>query len=404
MFKILFIIISIFSSVYATYFLVMACGLFKKDDKKILDKKINKFAILIAARNEEGVIGNLIDSLKKQNYPSDKYEIIVIVNNCTDNTLEVSKKHGASIIECNEKVKSKGEVLKYTFNKLDKRKDIDAYVIFDADNLVHEDFLQKMNDMINRGYALAQGFRDTKNVSDNWLSSSYALLYYMQSLFINKARYNLGKSSFLNGTGFMVKKEVIDKHGFNPVTLTEDIEFTAICAVNDEKIAFCEDAITYDEQVSSFRDSLKQRKRWSFGTVQCLKNYFWPLLKKGLKEGKLECFDIILFYLSVVLHVVTAISSLSYSIYLFFTIKNFTISSLMFVISPFVGYIIGVIFRLFVIKKVNKSVKENIGGILLFDLFLISWIPINFICLFKKDVSWDQIKHNRNISVNDLNM
>ena len=116
-------------------------------------------SILIAARNEETVIKNLINSLKKQNYPSNKYDVYVIVNNCTDNTLEVAKNAGAKIIECKQKVKSKGEVLKYTFNKLNSNDEIDAYVIFDADNVVHREFLNKMNDSINCGYEVVQGFR-----------------------------------------------------------------------------------------------------------------------------------------------------------------------------------------------------------------------------------------------------
>ena len=94
-----------------------------------------------------------------------------------------------------------------------------------------------MNDSLNMGYSVVQGFRDTKNVSDNWLSCSYAIMYYIQNLFLNKSRYNLGKSSFINGTGFVIKKELIDKNGYDPKTVTEDIEFVAMCAINGEKIA-----------------------------------------------------------------------------------------------------------------------------------------------------------------------
>ena len=71
---------------------------------------------------------------------------------------------------------------------MDKRNDIDAYIIFDADNVVDKNFLKHMNNSLNNGYLVAQGFRDTKNVSDNWISSSYALYYYIQNYFFNKAR------------------------------------------------------------------------------------------------------------------------------------------------------------------------------------------------------------------------
>ena len=61
------------------------------------------------------------------------------------------------------------------------------------------------------------------------------------------------------------------------------------------------------------------------------------------------------------------------------------------------NYLVGTIFRTIVIKKCNKSIKENIWGILLFDLFVLSWLPINFICLFMKDCNWEHIKHDRNV-------
>ena len=130
MLKIILMIILVISGVYLAYFLILACGLFRKDKNKISNKKKNNFAVLIAARNEELVIGNLVKSLKKQKYPKENYEIFVIVNNCTDNTEKVAIEAGASIIECTEKVKSKGEVLKFAFNKLKDNKEIDAYVSY----------------------------------------------------------------------------------------------------------------------------------------------------------------------------------------------------------------------------------------------------------------------------------
>ncbi len=398
MVEIIIYVLLAFFLLYGIYFLIMATGFFKKKKKNIVGDKKNHFAILVAARNEENVIGNLIKSLKKQKYPKDKYDIYVIVNNCTDNTLAVAKKAGAKIIECTSNVKSKGDVLNYTFNRLKDNNEIDAYVIFDADNIVHSDFLDKMNDSINAGYNVVQGFRDTKNICDNWLSTSYAILYYLQSLFINKSRFNLGKSSFLNGTGFMVKKEIIDTYGFEPKTLTEDIEFTVMCAINGVKIAFNEEAITYDEQVTDFTTSFKQRKRWSFGTIQCLKNYTKELIKSGFKDRRFECFDVILFYFGIVFHVLFSIFSLIGIVYNTIYFEHFNSIEIAICFGIFIlNFLIGVIFRMFVIKKCNKSIKDNLSGILLFDFFVFSWLPINFICLFIKNCNWDHIKHDRNV-------
>ena len=403
MLKILTYIVMVITSFYLLYFVVMAIGIFKKKKEKVLVDKKNNFAVIIAARNEEAVIANLIKSLKKQNYPKENYEIYVIVNNCTDNTEEEARKAGAKVIVCTEKVKSKGEVLKFTFNKLKKEKDIDAYVIFDADNLVHRDFLSKMNDSLNMGYSVVQGFRDTKNVSDNWLSCSYAIMYYIQNLFLNKSRYNLGKSSFINGTGFVIKKELIDKNGYDPKTVTEDIEFVAMCAINGEKIAFNDEAITYDEQVNKFIPSLKQRKRWSIGTMECLRCYFTELIKAGFKNRRFECFDIIIFYLSIVVHVIGNLAPIFAILGLFINFKSLTIGYFISTLAiSLCSYVIGVVLRAFLLKKYNKSIKDNIGGILFFDLFILSWAPVNFVCLFLKKCNWESIKHDRNIDIEEV--
>lgn len=403
MLKILTYVVMVITSFYLLYFIVMAVGVFRKKKEKILTNKKNNFAVVIAARNEETVISNLVKSLKKQNYPKENYQIYVIINNCTDNTEKVAKEAGAEVIICTEKVKSKGDVLKFTFNKLKDNSDIDAYVIFDADNIVDRDFLNKMNDSLNMGYSVVQGFRDTKNVDDSWLSCSYAIMYYIQNLFLNKSRYNLGKSAFINGTGFVIKKDVIDKYGYNPKTVTEDIEFVAMCAINGEKIAFNDKAITYDEQVNKFIPSLKQRKRWSVGTMECLRGYFSMLVKVGIKNKRFECFDIIIFYLSIIVHVIGNLAPIFVIIGLFINFKSLTFSYFISTLAiSLCSYVLGVILRIFLLKKYNKSVKNNIWGILLFDLFILSWAPINLVCLFLRKCNWESIKHDRNIGIEEI--
>ena len=402
--KVIYYLLLIATNIYGLYFIVVAIPvLFKRKKKNKIGERKNYFEILVPARNEEYVIENLIKSLKKLDYDKERYEITVVLNNSTDNTKEKVSSLGVNIYECKNKISSKGDALKEVFTVMDKRNDIDAYIIFDADNVVDKNFLKHMNNSLNNGYLVAQGFRDTKNISDNWLSCSYAIMYYIQNLFLNESRYNLGKSSFINGTGFVIKKELIDKYGYNPKTVTEDIEFVAMCAINGEKIAFNNEAITYDEQVNKFIPSLKQRKRWSIGTMECLRGYFSELIKTGFKNRRFECFDIIIFYLSIVIHVIGNFAPIFAILGLFINFKKLTTA---YFISTFAislcSYVIGVVLRALLLKKYNKSVKDNIGGILFFDIFLLSWAPVNFVCLFLKKCNWESIKHDRNIDIEEV--
>ncbi len=392
---------------YGLYFFITGMFGFKNFSKKLYKnhKPKHKFAILIAARNEELVIGQLVKSLVKQKYPDDLYDIYVIPNNCTDDTDKVAKKAGAKILKCTIPTKSKGEVLNFAFDKL-KNEKVDAYVVFDADNIVHEDYLAKMNNALCEGHKVAQCLRDSKNPSDNWLSGSYSIFYWVQNFFFNKARMQLNGSASINGTGFMIKKEIIDEYGFNTFSLTEDVEFTAQCALNHIKIVFVEEAITYDEQPLRFKDSWKQRKRWSLGNYQCLKGYGKKLFKTYVKTGFLPCFDMLFTFLAPVMQVLATVLSIVLILFDIFGVELYDLFAYMFAYGLLffaVAYVFGVIVSIFVVKYNKKSVKEVLPGILMFSFFMLSWIPINFIILFKKDMSWDPIKHDRSIDIEQLN-
>ena len=172
-----------------------------------------RFAVLIAARNEAAVIGNLVDSLFAQNYPRDLYEVIVAPNNCTDDTEAVARAHGARIFRPQGRITGKGEVLRQAVDAIALRERFDAICVFDADNLVDPDFLARMNDAFCSGAAVAQGFRDSKNPRQSAISGCYSICYWMLSRFYNNAREVLGLSALVNGSGFMVSCALLRRLG-----------------------------------------------------------------------------------------------------------------------------------------------------------------------------------------------
>ena len=400
--NIVYNVVMILCLLFSMYFVITSLFTFKKRKKKLISNKKHKFAILIPCRNEEEVISSLIKSINKLDYPKSLFDCYAIPNNCTDNTKEIALKKGAKIIEIDKPVKSKGEVLKYTFDYL-QNSDYDAYVIFDADNIVHQNFLKAMNDILNEGYLVAQGFRDAKNPSDNYLTGSYAMFYYLQNIFYNNARMALKRSSAINGTGFCIKKKVIDEYGFPVRTLTEDSEFTGICALNNIKIAFAKDAITYDEHPTSFKVSWKQRKRWSSGCYECLRR-FGSSLTKSFWKGSFLSFDCLLYYLAPLVQVISFILPLFMAVFKF--MKGLAMNMLIIDLSSFYFFVLfylgSIILNIFVIKLLHKKIKDHYKGIFGFSLFIFTWIPINIICLFKKTKKWEQVRHNRNVSIENI--
>jgi len=407
MVQIIYYILFIFVLTYGLYFAITGLFSFKNMSKKTTKKHRAKtnFAILIPSRNEEDVIGNLIKSLKQQKYPEDLFEVYVIPNNCTDNTEKAAKKAGAKIIKCTIPTKSKGEVLKFTFEKLSSKKEIDAYIIFDSDNVVHPEFLARMNDAYCEGTKVAQCFRDSKNPQDNWISGSYSIFYWIQNFFFNKSRMQIDGSATINGTGFMVAKSVIEEFGFDTVTLTEDVEFTAQCALNGVKVRFVEDAITYDEQPVEFNASWKQRKRWSMGNIQCFRIYSTRLFKTFTTTGYIPCLDMFLSFMAPFAQILSCILTILLFIFRLIDFRLYDVFAYMYsygIIFFLIGYLGNVILNIFVVMYNKKNVKEIMSGILLFTFFMLTWIPINIICLFKKDLAWEPIKHSRSMDIDDI--
>ncbi len=381
---------------YCLYFFFFSLFTFFGKEKLREYEEQTKFAVLICARNEANVIGGIIDCLKQQNYRKDLYDIFVLANNCTDKTKEVALSHGAKVVEVTGEVHSKGDVLNWTRDHF-KALEYDAYVIFDADNNVHPNFLKEMNKVYCNGHLVAQGLRDSKNPTVNWITSSYTLFYCFQNYFYNRARRNLGKSAVINGTGFMVDKKFFEDH-FDAHTLTEDGEFSAVSVLNGQMVYFAEKAITYDEHVVTFAASWTQRKRWSKGYMQCLRRYSGQLFKSFIKSGNIAYLDLIFNFAAPVVQLVgLALSSILFSNSLagngIGVFSNDIFNILFLILSTIITYIGGMFANVLVFILCKKELSGNLLGIILFGLFMFTWIPINIHAALSKSTVWTPIKH-----------
>ncbi len=265
-------------------FIISVTSLIKFKEKPLLVDKKHRFIIALPANNEETVIGNLIKSLKMQDYDKDLFDIYVIADNCTDNTAKIARENGAIVYErFDETKKTKGYALNWFLSKMKvKKDDYDALLVFDADNIVDKNFLNVMNKKLCQGEVLVQGYRDIKNPIDTWVSGGYAIFYWTMNRLYHLARYNMGLSPLINGTAFMVKWDMLIDEGWNTKTLTEDIEFALINISKGVKLGWAKDAIVYDEQPLTFKQSWKQRERWSVRTSSMCKWIFKRFSKSSI--------------------------------------------------------------------------------------------------------------------------
>ena len=392
-------------TIYWAYQIVVSfCSLIKLKDKKLLIEKDHKFMAVIPAHNEEAVIKNLVDSLQEQDYPRELYDIYVIADNCNDNTAKIAKDAGAIVLKrFDEEHKTKGFALNWFLQqKIEEDADYDALCVFDADNIVHKNFLKNMNKKLCQGEEVVQGYRDIKNPTDSWISSGYAIFYWMMHRFYHLARYNLGLSPLLNGTGFMVKFDLLKPDGWQTETLTEDIEYSLINIAEGRKLGWAVDAIVYDEQPTTFKASWSQRSRWSVGHLQCMKRYTKDLAK-GVKENKtLMNFDGLLYMFGIPMMLLTflllGINTLLY-IGAEMTFADLIGNFSRYLIATF---ILPVVTGTLIMALEKKEIKPMIKGILCYPLFLGSWILINIKCLIKPTTTWEKIEHVRDINIEEV--
>lgn len=394
-------VIGIPLTVIGIYFFIVALFSLKKEVRYKSAAPEKKFAVVIAARNEAAVIGKLVDSLRSQKYPKELYKIFVVPNNCTDNTEDVARRHGAEIVHCTEPVKTKGEVLHYALPKI--MDGFDAVCIFDADNIVDEYFLAEMNNAFCSGAKCAQGFRDSKNPYTNWLSASYTLYYKMINFIQNRARSNAKLSALINGTGFAVSVDLINElGGWNTKTLVEDLEFSVQCILAGEKVHWVPKALTYDEHPVRFGQSVTQRKRWTSGTLHVSALYIPKFFKAFRKDKKYPFMDGLLVLclpyvqlLSMLMTVIIASPIIINS----FTESDGVEKMLEYIGIPFllsyVGLSAGCAILAFIKPKMGIGIVK---GVLSFWVFMATWIPIQILCAIRRTKTWKQIDHTGNVS------
>jgi len=386
---------------------------FLKGARKYKAKKMCKYAILIPGRNEEKVIPHLIASIKGQSYPEELLDIFVIADNCTDNTAEAARKAGAyHVIErFDKKLIGKGYALDYALNLIKKEfadNHYDGYFVFDADNLLDENFIAEMNKMFSNGHRIITSYRNTKNYGTSWVSAGGSLWYLRESRFLNHPRTIMNTSCAISGTGFLVHHEILDKiGGWKFFLLTEDLEFSLQQVLDGETICYCNKAVLYDEQPVLFSQSWRQRMRWTKGSMQLTKKYFFKMVK-GMFTGRgFACFDLaVSTMIPLMLTIVSGFVLLAFTILGLILQLDLTVIARTlfdtFVNSYFMLLGIAVVSTISEWDKIFAPISKKILYTFTFPIFMFTYIPITFVALFSRDISWKPITHDQVKTLDDV--
>lgn len=362
--------------------------------------KANRYAVLICARNEQAVIADLIASLHAQTYDAGLIRIFVLADNCTDDTARIARTTGATVYERFNKVQvGKGYALEVLMKHIrtDCPEGFDGYFVFDADNILTPDFIEQMNLTFSDGYDIVTSYRNSKNYGDNWLSAGSGLWYLRESRYLNHARHLLGTSCAVGGTGFLFSRKVAEEMGAWPFhSLVEDIEFSAHEIVKGRRIAFCPDAVLYDEQPSDLKQSWRQRSRWCKGALQVFSRYGLELIK-GAAKGSFSCFDLtmstmpayVLSVAAIVCNVVLAVYGAVVGDDLMIAVRSIAEMAFNMYLTVF---ILGAITTVTEWSRIRTSPLKKVLYTFTFPLFMFTYIPIAVSAVFCK-IEWKPVEH-----------
>ena len=393
----------------------VAVVLFKRNkQKQNLPCIFHRYGVLIAARNESMVIGNLIRSIQNQTYPGKLVDIFVVADNCTDDTAGIARQLGAKVYErFNKQEVGKGYALDFAFRRIaqDYGNDYyDAFFVFDADNLLDPHYIDEMNAVFSQGYQIITSYRNSKNYATNWITAGYSLWFLREAKYLNNARMMLGTNCAISGTGFMISSKIVQKYGgWKFHLLTEDIEFSVVNALEGERIGYCGTAVLYDEQPTTFQQSWVQRLRWSKGFYQVFGKYGQALVKRIFKEHDFSSYDMTMTIAPALF--VSLFSVLINSLALLWTlfiqrdpeVLSVTLGAITASVTNYylILYAFGILTTVTEWDNIHCSAVKKILYTFTFPIFIFTYVPIAIEALFKK-IEWSPITHTIAKSIQEI--
>ena len=287
------------SVAYVVFFAIISL-FYEKDDfasthTSVLNYRERRFLILYPAYHEDSVIINSVNKFLFQDYPTDKFRLVVISDHMTDDTNKQLQTFPITLLTPVFEKSSKAKAMQYAINYIEEKigtheeRSFDNIVVLDADNVVQPDFLRKLNILCNAGYEAIQCHRCAKN-SNNDVAMLDGASEEINNTIFRKAHNRLGLSSALIGSGMCFDYKLFKKNVFQLSTAGEDREMEALLLKQKVFIKYAAEIHVFDEKVSNQDNFQRQRMRWMTVQVQSLLRQL-PQIPNAFLHGNLNFID-----------------------------------------------------------------------------------------------------------------
>lgn len=386
--------------VFASMFLAR----FNSNNPVVKRGNLDNFCVLIPARDESKVIEDLLISLTKQTKKVNMQNVFVIVESSDDPSVFIARKYDASyFVRKNLDLKSKGYALDEMIKDLVSLNIYyDAYFILDADNVLSNTFIEKMEKSYMEGYDIAIGFRNIKNGNDSLIAATSGITFSLLNANSNELKNKQSRNVTLSGTGMYIVGDLIKKWQSFPFhSLTEDYELTLYSIENNLTSVYNKEAEFFDEQPIKYKNTINQRMRWVKGYFSNRKLYlskFDKSLKRNPNFGSVMTEVIgmkpyILMIIGVVLYVINQIIN----IFKFNGLVLISLKKIIIILA--LVYILFATMTAFVIFKDRKRLTLNrsmrFKTIFFSPLFFGTYVPCAVKAILNKNVTWEKIEHTR---------
>jgi cellulose synthase/poly-beta-1,6-N-acetylglucosamine synthase-like glycosyltransferase len=259
-----------------------------------------------------------------------------------------------------------------------------------------------MNDAMQEGYGVMSGYRNVKNLTENWIAAVSGVNMYRVVIFGQRPRSIINSAEQICGTGFIMRGYLL-KDGWPSTGLTEDAETMTRLVGQNVPMGYCEAAEFYDEQPSTVKIAIRQRLRWAKGGILNWWQHGWSLFVSFLKKPTWSKYDLYweIFPYGLVTFLFTflqQILSLIYCLCAGFDTGYHPWDFFMYPLNTLLymylgGLLTGVIILIKEWKKIHFSVPQAIGYVFLWPIYDMLGVPISVICLFMR-VGWKPIPHH----------
>ena len=279
------------SVAYVVFFAVISL-FYEKDDfatihANSLNYRERRFLILYPAYNEDSVIYDSVNKFLDQDYPTDKFQVVVISDHMTNETNQQLGGLPITLLTPSFEKSSKAKAMQYAIETVGDN--FDNVVVLDADNVVLPDFLKNLNTLCNAGYEVIQCHRCAKNSKGDIAMLDGASEEINNTIF-RKAHNRLGLSSALIGSGMCFTYDLFCKNVFQLSTAGEDREMEALLLRQGIFIKYAAEIHVFDEKVNNKDNFQRQRMRWMTAQVQSLFRQL-PQTPSAFIHGNLNFID-----------------------------------------------------------------------------------------------------------------